>query len=180
MSLSERPSMYCIMARSLKIWFSNGSCCVSILVRISFRFGTAGWYYATKGKIRFLVLFRWRRAWILSWNFTSESTGRSFTSLVSLVAWQKFCHALRFNGIYWFIFVALVQVYNALGTLERVDRSYLSTKKKTTSRLNIGLMLNTKSEGYELLESLNWWKLISVSVGLITGSLKLQILAFSC
>ena len=38
------------------------------LVKISLRFGTAGWYCVTKGKpeIRFFVLFRWRRACVLS------------------------------------------------------------------------------------------------------------------
>ena len=66
MHLSERPSLYDIMGGSLKICFSNGPCCVSILARISFRFGTAGGYYATKDKIRFFVLFRWRRAWVLA------------------------------------------------------------------------------------------------------------------
>ena len=38
---------------------SNGCCCVGyhFLVRISLRFGTAGWYGIMKGKIRFLVFF---------------------------------------------------------------------------------------------------------------------------
>ena len=38
------------MGGSLKISFSNGCCCIRyhLLIRISFRFGTAGWYCATK------------------------------------------------------------------------------------------------------------------------------------
>ena len=44
------------MSGSLKIWFSNGCCCIRchFLVKISLRFGTAGRYCVTKGKIRFL------------------------------------------------------------------------------------------------------------------------------
>ena len=69
MSLSERPSLYDIMGGSLKISFSNGCCCIKyhLLIRISFRFGTAGWYCVTKGSIRFFVLFCF-----LPSNFTSE------------------------------------------------------------------------------------------------------------
>ena len=67
MSLSERPFLYDIMGGSLNIWFGNGCCCIRyhFLVRISFRFGTAGWYCVTKDKIRCFLLFRWRRACIL-------------------------------------------------------------------------------------------------------------------
>ena len=35
------------------------------IVKISLRFGTAGWYNVMKGKIRLFVLFRWRRACVL-------------------------------------------------------------------------------------------------------------------
>ena len=75
MSLTERPFLYDIMSGSLKSWFTNGYCCIRyhFLVRTSLRFGTAGWYCVTKGRIRFFVLFRWRRrGCVLSWNFTSE------------------------------------------------------------------------------------------------------------
>ena len=46
MSLSERPFLYDIMGGSLRIWFSNGCCCIRyhFLVKIYLRFGTAGWY----------------------------------------------------------------------------------------------------------------------------------------
>ena len=46
----------------------NSCCCIRyhVLRRISFRLGTAGWFCVTKGKIRFFVLFRWRRACVLS------------------------------------------------------------------------------------------------------------------
>ena len=75
MSLSERPFLYDIMYSSLKIGFSNGCCCIRyhFLVKISFRFGTAGWCCVAKGKIPFLRLFRWRKACVLSRNFTSVS-----------------------------------------------------------------------------------------------------------
>ena len=75
MCLSERPFLYDIMCGSLKIWFSNGCYCIRyhFFVRISFRFGIAGWYCVTKSKIRFLVLFRWRMTCVLSGNLTSES-----------------------------------------------------------------------------------------------------------
>ena len=68
MSLTELPFPYDIMGGSLKIWFSNGCCCTRyhFLFKISLRFGTAGWYCVTKGNIRFFVLFRWRRAGVLS------------------------------------------------------------------------------------------------------------------
>ena len=68
MSLNERPFLYDVMGSSLKIWFSNGCCCIRyhFLVRISFRFGTGGWFCVTKGKIRFFVSFRWKRACDLS------------------------------------------------------------------------------------------------------------------
>ena len=48
-------SLYDIMWGSLKIRFSNGCCCIRyhFLVKISLRFGTAGWYCFMKGKIRF-------------------------------------------------------------------------------------------------------------------------------
>ena len=60
MSLRERPFLYDIMGGSLKIRFSNGCCCIGyhFLVKVSLRFGTAGWYCVLKGKIRFFVLFR--------------------------------------------------------------------------------------------------------------------------
>ena len=60
--------MYVVMGGSLKIWFSDGCCCIKchVLINISFRFGTAGWYCVATGKIRFFVLFRWRRACVLS------------------------------------------------------------------------------------------------------------------
>ena len=68
MSLSERPLLHDIMGGSLNIWFSNGCCCIKylFLVKISLRLGTAVWYCVTKRKIRFFVLFRWRRACVLS------------------------------------------------------------------------------------------------------------------
>ena len=55
MSLRERPFLYDIMGGSLKIRFSNGCCCIRyhFLVKVSLRFGTAGWYCVMKGKIRF-------------------------------------------------------------------------------------------------------------------------------
>ena len=61
MFLSECPFLYDIMGGSLKIWFSNGCCCIRchFVVKIALRFGTAWWYCVTKGKIRFIVLFRW-------------------------------------------------------------------------------------------------------------------------
>ena len=64
MSLSELQYLYDIMGGSLKIWFRNGCCCIEyhFLVRVSLRFGTAGWYGITKDKIRVFVLFCWRRA----------------------------------------------------------------------------------------------------------------------
>ena len=39
-------SLYDIMWGSLKIRFSNGCCCIRylFLVKVSLRFGTAGWY----------------------------------------------------------------------------------------------------------------------------------------
>ena len=54
--------MYDMMRGSLKISFSNGCCCIRchVLVKISVRFGTAGWYCVTRGKIGFFVLFRWQ------------------------------------------------------------------------------------------------------------------------
>ena len=75
MSLSERPFLYDIMGGSLKISLSNGCCCMKyhLLIRISFRFGTAGWYCVMKGRIRFFALFCRRRARFLPSNFTSES-----------------------------------------------------------------------------------------------------------
>lgn len=63
--LSDRPFLCDIVGGSLKIWFNNVLiCCIRyhFLVRISLRFGTAVWCCVTKGKIRFFVLFRWRRA----------------------------------------------------------------------------------------------------------------------
>ena len=68
MSLGEHPFLYDIMGGSLKIRFSNGCCCIRyhFLVKISLRFGTAGWYCVMKGKIRFFVSFRCS-------NLTSES-----------------------------------------------------------------------------------------------------------
>ena len=55
MSLRERPFLYDIMGGSLKIRFSNGCCCIRyhFLVKVSLRFGTAGWYCVMKGKILF-------------------------------------------------------------------------------------------------------------------------------
>ena len=75
MSLRERPFLYDIMGGSLKIQFSNGCCCIRyhFLVKVSLRFGTAGWYGVMKGKLRLFVLFRWRRACVLCSNLTSES-----------------------------------------------------------------------------------------------------------
>ena len=45
------------MGGSLKIWFSNGFCCIRyhFLFKISLRFGTAGWYGVMKGKISFFL-----------------------------------------------------------------------------------------------------------------------------
>ena len=59
MSLRERPFLYDIMGGSLKIRFSNGCCCIRyhFLVKVSLRFGTAGWYCVMKGKILFLFCF---------------------------------------------------------------------------------------------------------------------------
>ena len=67
MSLRERPFLYDIMGGSLKIRFSNGCCCIRyhFLVKVSLRFGTAG-YWVMKGKIRFFVSFCWRRASVLA------------------------------------------------------------------------------------------------------------------
>ena len=58
-SLRERPFLYDIMGGSLKIGISNGCCCIRyhFLVKVSLRFGTAGWYSVMKGKIRFLLRF---------------------------------------------------------------------------------------------------------------------------
>ena len=72
MSLNESPLPAWYHGRL--IWFSNGCCCIRyhFLVKISLRFRTAVWYCVTKGKISFFVLLRWGRAWVLSWNFTSE------------------------------------------------------------------------------------------------------------
>ena len=55
MSLSEGPFLYDIMGGAFKIWLSNGCCYIKyqFLVRISVRFGTAGWYCVSKGKILF-------------------------------------------------------------------------------------------------------------------------------
>ena len=53
-------SLYDIMCGSLKIRFSNhGCCCIRyhFLVKVSLRFGTAGWYCLMKGKIRFFFFF---------------------------------------------------------------------------------------------------------------------------
>ena len=59
MSLSECPFLYDIMGGSLKIWPSNGCCCIKhhFFVRISFTFGSDGRYCVTKGKIVFLCVF---------------------------------------------------------------------------------------------------------------------------
>ena len=59
MSLTEGPFLYDIMGGSWKIRFTNGFHCIRclFLVKISLRFGTAGWYCVTKGKIRFLFRF---------------------------------------------------------------------------------------------------------------------------
>ena len=75
MSLKECPFLYDIMDGSLEIRFSNGCCCIRyhFLVKVSLRFGTAGWYCVMKGKTRFFVSFRWRRACVLCSNLTSES-----------------------------------------------------------------------------------------------------------
>ena len=55
MTLSERPFLYDVMGGSLKIWFSNGCCCIRyhFLVRISFRFGTG----IASRRARFVSLF---------------------------------------------------------------------------------------------------------------------------
>ena len=47
--LSERPFLCDIMGTSLKIWFSNGFCCVryGFLVKLSFKFQTTRWYCVT-------------------------------------------------------------------------------------------------------------------------------------
>ena len=57
MSLSEGPFLYDIMGGSFKIGFSNGCCCIRyhFLVKISLRFGTAGWYCVMKAKIHCFV-----------------------------------------------------------------------------------------------------------------------------
>ena len=54
-SLSERPFLYDTMGGSLKIWFSDGCCCMRyhFLIKISLRFGTPWWYCVMKNKIRF-------------------------------------------------------------------------------------------------------------------------------
>ena len=59
MSLSECPFLCDIMGGSLKIGLSNGCCCIKhhFFVRISLRFGSAGWYCVTKGKIIVFLLF---------------------------------------------------------------------------------------------------------------------------
>ena len=52
------------MGGSLKIKFSNGYRCIRyhFLVKISFRFGTAGRHCVIKSKILFYASFRWRSA----------------------------------------------------------------------------------------------------------------------
>ena len=76
--------------RNLNSYFENlvGNiyCCIRyhFLGRISFRLGTAGWYCVTKGKIRFFVLFRWRRAGVLSRNFSSENVVNEVLRIASL------------------------------------------------------------------------------------------------
>ena len=76
MSLRERPFLCDIMGSSLKIQFSNGCCCIRyhFLVKVSLRFGTAGWYCVMKGKIHFFVLFRFvvGGACVRCSNLTSE------------------------------------------------------------------------------------------------------------
>ena len=62
MSLRECPFLYDILGGSLKIWLSNVCCCIKhhFFVRVSFRFGSAGWYCVTKGQdhcFLFFVLF---------------------------------------------------------------------------------------------------------------------------
>ena len=56
MSLTEHPFLYDIVA-VLGTTSSSG---------FFLRFGTAGWYCVTKGKIPFFVLFLWRRACVFS------------------------------------------------------------------------------------------------------------------
>ena len=55
MSLWECPFLYDIMGGSLNIRLSIGCCCIRyhFRIKISLRFGTAGWYCVMKGKIPF-------------------------------------------------------------------------------------------------------------------------------
>ena len=63
------PFLYDIMVGSMKIWFSNGYCCITKVLlpcQDFLRLGTAGWYCVAWGKILFFVLFYSRRAGVLS------------------------------------------------------------------------------------------------------------------
>ena len=66
-------SLYDIMWGSLKIRFSNGCCCIRyhFLVKVSLRFGIAGWYCFMKGNIRFF-LFRFVGGGLVSFVQTSH------------------------------------------------------------------------------------------------------------
>ena len=70
---SMSVSLYDIMGGSLKIRFSNGCCCIRyhFFVKVSLRFGAAGWYCVMKGKIRFF-LFRFVGGGLVSFVQTSS------------------------------------------------------------------------------------------------------------
>ena len=55
-SLIDRPLSCKILGESLLIPLGNGCCSIKCqsFKRICFKFGTAGWYCVTKGKIRFV------------------------------------------------------------------------------------------------------------------------------
>ena len=105
MCLSERPFLYDIMGDSLKIWFSNSSGCVSISLGFLSDLGLLGGIMLLRA--RFFSLFRFVEGRLGSFleisllrvccRSQTLPTGRLFTSLV---AWQKVCYTLRFNGIY--------------------------------------------------------------------------------
>ena len=78
MSLREHPFLYEIMGGSLKIRFSNGCCCIRyyFLVKVSLRFGTAGWYCVMKGKIVFF-LFRFVGGGLVFFVQTSSESSES-------------------------------------------------------------------------------------------------------
>ena len=59
LSLIDCPFLQHMRGRSLHISLSNGCCSIKCqsFMRICFKFGTAGWYCVTKGKIRYPLVF---------------------------------------------------------------------------------------------------------------------------